>query len=274
MDKAAFDQAEGLRRMLAGSRPRVFTFLSSVPGDEKSAMLVSLGESLASAGNSVLLLDACVGSRGVASCLDISQGVTLLHVARREYELDDAVQHTPQGFALATLARSSVQAVLRNRHQASRLVSSFDALAGQFDVMMIDAELDAEGNLPLAAVADGEIVVQVSDSAASIKSAYSIIKRIDSQYGRRPFSVLVTGTSEQRAQVVYANMAKAASRYLAVSLHSIGFLPADEHHNRPARFGRHVADVHQTARPSVAFRRLAGYFSSSGVPSAGYGMMS
>ena len=274
MDKTAFDQAEGLRRMLAGSRPRVFTFLSSVPGDEKSAMLVNLGASLAGAGNSVLLLDACVGSRGVASCLEISQAVTLLHVARREYELDDAVQHTPQGFGLATLARCSVQASLRNRNHAARLASSFDVLAGQFDVMMLDAELDADGNFSLAAMADGEMVIQVSDSAASIKSAYSIIKRIDSQYGRRPFSVLVTGTSEQRAQVVYANMAKAASRYLAISLNSIGFLPADDHLGRSVRLGRSVVDAHPTVRTSVAFRRLAGYFSCSGVPSAGYGMIS
>ena len=274
MDKTAFDQAEGLRRMLAGSRPRVFTFLSSVSGDEKSAMLVNLSTSLAGAGNSVLLLDACVGSRGVGSSLDISQAVTLLHVARREYELDDAVQPTPHGFGLATLARSSMQAFLRNRYHAARLDSSFDALAGRVDVMMIDAELDAEGNFPLAAMADSEMVIQVSDSAASIKSAYSIIKRIGSQYGRRPFSVLVTGTSEPRAQVVYANLAKAASRYLAISLNSIGFLPADNHPGSPVRPGRSVVDAHPTVRTSVAFRRLAGYFSCSGVPSAGYGMMS
>ncbi|HSY26137.1 MAG TPA: antiactivator of flagellar biosynthesis FleN protein, partial [Burkholderiaceae bacterium] len=41
-----FDQAEGLRRMLAGPKPRIFTFLSATPDDEKSAMLSNLGASL------------------------------------------------------------------------------------------------------------------------------------------------------------------------------------------------------------------------------------
>ena len=260
--------------MLAGSRPRVFTFVSTSSGEEKSAMLANLGASLAKAGNSVLLLDACVGSRGSAAYLDLPQAVTLLHVARKEYDLDAAIVPAAQGFSVATLARSSVQAAMRNRMQAARLSSSFDILAGRFDVMMVDAELDGEDNFPLAGIADGEIVVQVTDSAASIKSAYTIIKRIGTQHGRRPFSVLVTGASEQRAQVVYANMARAASRYLAVSLNSIGHVPADEHVTRAARQGRSVVDAFPRAGASVAFRRLAGYFSCSGAPSSSYGMMS
>ncbi|MES2741947.1 MAG: antiactivator of flagellar biosynthesis FleN protein, partial [Pseudomonadota bacterium] len=48
-----FDQAEGLRRMLAGPTPRVVTFLSATPQDDKGAMLVNLGASLARAGNDV-----------------------------------------------------------------------------------------------------------------------------------------------------------------------------------------------------------------------------
>jgi flagellar biosynthesis protein FlhG len=38
-----FDQAEGLRRMLAGPQPRIVTFLSATPQDDKGSMLVNLG---------------------------------------------------------------------------------------------------------------------------------------------------------------------------------------------------------------------------------------
>ena len=61
-----FDQAEGLRRMLAGPRPRIVTFLSAVPDDDKGAMLVNLGASLVGAGSDVLLVDARSLTRGVA----------------------------------------------------------------------------------------------------------------------------------------------------------------------------------------------------------------
>src|SRR3990167_1854851 len=84
-----FDQAEGLRRMLAGSKPRVFTFLSATSDEDKSAMLVNLGASLARVGSAVLLLDASAGSRGVASRLDAARGATLVQVARRERTLDE-----------------------------------------------------------------------------------------------------------------------------------------------------------------------------------------
>jgi Mrp family chromosome partitioning ATPase len=58
-----FDQAEGLRRMLAKPAPRIVTFLSATPDHDKGAMLVNLGASLARTGNDVLLLDACASAR-------------------------------------------------------------------------------------------------------------------------------------------------------------------------------------------------------------------
>jgi len=60
-----FDQAEGLRRMLAGPKPRIVSFLSACPQDDKGAMLVNLGASLARAGNDVIIVDACEHEYGV-----------------------------------------------------------------------------------------------------------------------------------------------------------------------------------------------------------------
>jgi flagellar biosynthesis protein FlhG len=261
LDKTLIDQAEGLRKMLSGSRPRVYTFISTVSRNEKIGMLANLGTSLARADISVLLLDATLGSRGTASYLDISQVVTLLDVARREGELEHAIIQTRQGFAMATLARNSMRSTIRNRNQAARLKTVFESLAGQFDLVMVDAELDEGDEFLLPAISNSEIVIHVSESATSIKSAYTVIKRINSRDGRRAFSVLVTGATEQRAQIVYENMAKAARRYLAVELNSIGHVPMDEHLNKAARLGKSVVDAFPRAGASVAFRRLAGYFS-------------
>jgi flagellar biosynthesis protein FlhG len=54
---ANVDQAEGLRRMLAGPKPRVFTFLSALKDNEKSEMLVNL-VSVARQGQQILMVDA------------------------------------------------------------------------------------------------------------------------------------------------------------------------------------------------------------------------
>ena len=260
MDNFRFDQAEGLRRMLAGSRPRVFTFLSSTPGDEKSAMLVNLCASLARAGTNALLLDASMSIRGSAEKLAVMPTATLLQVARGEKKMEDVILSMPQGFGLAVLASAAFRQALRHSNQMQRVEEVFDSLAQQADVLMVDAELDANDSLPLPVLSGSEIVVQVSDGAASIKSAYSIIKRLHEQLGRRPFSILVTGVTEQRAQVIYQNMAQAASRYLAISLNSIGFVPQDEHVARATRLGRAVIEAFPLAGASVAFRQLAERF--------------
>lgn len=260
--------------MLAGPKPRVFTFLSATSDDEKSAMLVNLGASLSKGGNQVALVDARLGSRGVAARLNAPRNVTLLDVARQEGALEDVLRPLPQGFGLVRLARENWSGAALNRPQLRRLANTFGLLANQVDMLLVDGELDAEDAFPIPAMASGEIVVQVSTGAASIKTAYSIVKRLNAQLGRRPFGILVTGASEQEAQVVYNNMAKASNRYLAVQLNSFGSIPADDHVKRAARLGRSVVDAFPLAGASVAFRRLAGQVVASNMTSGLRNMVS
>jgi len=260
LDKFQFDQAEGLRRILAGAKPRVFSFLSPSQNDDKSAVLVNLCASLARAGSNALLLDASMSLHGTAEKMRVTPEATLLEVARGEKPLDDAILAMNQGFNLAVLAGPAFRQALRHSNQMQRVGDVFDTLVQQFDVLMVDAVLDADDALPLPVLAESDIVVQVSDSVASIKAAYAMIKRLHEQMGRRPFSILVTAATEQRAQIVYQNMAQAASRYLAISLDSIGFVPQDDYMTRAARLGRSVIDAFPLAGASVAFRRMAERF--------------
>jgi len=266
-----FDQAEGLRRMLAGPRPRIVTFLSATPQDDKGAMLVNLGASLARAGNDVLLVDACNSEHGVATRLGVADGATLLDVARQECALNQVVRQVPQGFGVAVMSdatRQSARAAgMRSAaDEARRLAKAFDVLVKQTGIVLVDGEFDGDG-FPVPLMASSEIVVQVSNSATSIKAAYCMIKRLNHELGRRPFGILVTGASESEAKVVYDNMAQAASRYLAVNLMSMGSVPADEYLHRAARLGRAVVDAFPLAGASVAFRQLAGRFARTAGPS-------
>jgi len=263
-----FDQAEGLRRMLAGPQPRIVTFLSATPSDDKGAMLVNLGASLSQAGNEVLIVDACQREVGVARRLEMERHVSLLQVARQECALNQVVQTAPQGFNVALLARDGQAAA--HADEARRLAKAFDVLVKkQGGIVIVDGELQRDGSFAVPQLADSEIVVQVSTSATSITNAYGLIKRLSQEFGRRPFGILVTGASEAEAKVVYDNMATAASRYLAVTLTSMGSVPADEYLHRAARLGRSVVDAFPLAGASVAFRALAGRFARSRMASQG-----
>ncbi len=258
-----FDQAEGLRRMLAGPRPRIITFLSATADDDKGAMLVNLGASLARAGNDVVIVDACDTDYGVAQRLGVDRGASLLNVARQECGLNQVVSAVPQGFNVVTMKRT------RNSHASAddtrRLANTFDVLVKQSGIVIVDGEFDRNDSFPIPIMDHSEIVVQVSTSAASITNAYALIKRLSQQLGRRPFGILVTGATEAEAKVVYDNMCAAASRYLAVHLTSMGSVPADEYLQRAARLGRAVVDAFPLAGASVAFRQLAGRFAMSGM---------
>jgi flagellar biosynthesis protein FlhG len=258
-----FDQAEGLRRMLSGPKPRIVTFLSATPSDDKGAMLVNLGASLAQSGNDVMIVDACERDYGVARRLGVDRGPSLLQVARQECALNQVIHPVPQGFAVVSMSGSVGMA-----DEMRRLAKTFDVLVKQSSgsIVIVDGEFSEEGGFPVPIMASSEIVVQVSTSAASITNAYALIKRLSQHLGRRPFGILVTGATEAEAKVVYDNMSSAATRYLAVTLTSMGSVPADEYLQRAARLGRAVVDAFPLAGASVAFRRLAGRFARTAAP--------
>lgn len=252
------DQAEGLRRMLGGPQPRVFTFLSATPAEDKGAMLVNLGASLLQSGSNVLLVDGCHTARGISAGIEALRGKTLLQVARRECDVDDAVCEMPQGFSVAALLPEG-----GSRPDAAmlpKLGDAFEMLTRRADIIVVDAELCEDNSFPIPALASSEIVVQVSTGPESITQAYALIKRASSHLGKRPYSVVVTGASDSEAQVVYKNMAQAANRYLSVKLNFLGSVPADEHLTRAARLGRAVVEAFPLAGASVAIRRLTERF--------------
>ena len=265
-----FDQAEGLRRMLAGPKPRVVSFLSATAAEDKGNLLINLATSLTKTGKDVLVVDACPGLRGVSSQLGVSSGATLSGVARQEYALNQAVKKAPQGFGVLTVTRGQLRSHAQAPDECRRMGKALDILIKQSSIVMVDAELTHDEAMPLPVMATSEIVILVGKNADSIKAAYCLIKHLNQELGRRPFGILVTGAAENEAKVIYDNMAQAASRYLAVQLTSLGSVPCDEHVNKAARLGRAVVDAFPLAGASVAFRRLAGRFAMQ----AGHGRSS
>jgi flagellar biosynthesis protein FlhG len=261
-----FDQAEGLRRMLSGPKPRIVTFLSATPADDKGAMLVNLAASLVQSGHDVVIVDACEYDYGVARRLGVDGRGDLLGVARQECALNQVIHQVPQGFSVVEMGHG-----VRSQDEARRLSTAFVVLVKQSagSIVIVDGEFLEHGaqydSFPVAAMANSEIVVQVSTGATSITNAYALVKRLAQHLGRRPFGILVTGASEAEAKVVYDNMSSAATRYLAVTLSSMGSVPADEYLQRAARLGRAVVDAFPLAGASVAFRRLAGRFAGAGM---------
>ena len=277
---ANFDQAEGLRRLLAGPKPRVLSFLSVLEEEDKSAMMVNLGVSLARQGSEILMVDARSSGNSIGAWLNAKNDMSLLDVAKQQRTMQEAIKIAAAGLSVAMLSRHSWQLSSLPEPQARRLASVFDMAVQRYDLVVVDADIDSEDAFPLASLDDSEVILQVSADPAAIKAAYGLIKRISSRLGRRSFSILVSGVSEREANLIFTNMAQAASRYLAVPLRFVGYVPDDEDVRKAAHQGQSVIDAFPKAHASLAFSRLARGFAATarstlclhGLPELGVGL--
>ena len=250
------DQAEGLRRLLGPAKPKIFAFLSSTSGSEKSVMLMNLGASLNNVGSNALIIDSVPSQASVSSMLGVPQNRTLLDGVRLGKNIQDGVRQVSQGFSLATLMRDQQRGGLSDRDK-DLLDMAIRNLAKSNDVLLVDVELENDDSLPVPILCDAHIVIQLSTTAESIKNAYVLIKRIGNQLGRRPFSLLFTSASDKDGAHVFDNMARAATRYLAIQISSFGCVPDDESINKAVRLKRSVVEAFPMAQSAAAFRRIA-----------------
>lgn len=201
------DQAAGLRRLRHGVVPGLCTVLSADEGGNKPALMRRLATSMMRRGRTVLLVEAGAAEPGLQP--------TLADVAVGRVTLDEAGSCDDSGLRRVQLGDG------RDGCEAAALAQLLQQIAGQQARVLVDAALDADGALPLALLADGEVVVQLSGSAASIRTAYDMLRALKSLCGRGSVSLLVTDADPAHAERVRANLFHAASRYLALPVRSI-----------------------------------------------------
>lgn len=249
------DQANGLRRIMAGPQPRVFSVLSAIAGMDKSRMLTNLAVSLQRHGSEALVINA--DSRQSMQSYGASGMSTLSAVVAGQAGLKGAIKRVKQGFSVANLMtikqlRSGLQQEVQD--DLNGLVTD---LASQYDVLLVDAELANEDGLPLTLLNEGEIVVHLNNHPDAIKEAYRLIKQLYNQLGCRSFGILVTDVEAVEAERLFRHLSQVARRYLSVELDFMGAIPPDEYLNKAGKLGRAVVEAFPMALASAAFKDLA-----------------
>ncbi len=282
MNKPTFDQAEGLRRLIARPAPRVLTLLSANGTLERLMLLTNLTASLAHTERKLILLETAAVATRYDSRLGIDRGgqpdLGLIDVAAERCALSDILHRSRFGFDFASLNRQVVRGALARNDAAVN--ASFMQMAKACDITIVSAELDAHDELPLAALDDGEIMIQVLPSRHSIMNAYALIKRLvrpnphaanayagpERRTERQPFGIIVTGASESEAETIFNNLSQAASRHLDVELNACGSLPKHETQQRLNPAGRAVLNAFSLTQASAAMHRMAEGLAHSAPP--------
>ncbi|PTR09001.1 flagellar biosynthesis protein FlhG [Nitrosospira sp. Nsp5] len=252
------DQAEGLRRLLAQDSPHIITVVSGSVGAGKTSTVINLAAALARNGKDVLVIDENAGATNLAGTLGLSAHRDLLDVIRRDKTLDEVIISGPDGIRLLPAGRGMPVLGKLGLPDQTHLINCFDGFSQPMDVLLIDAAPGRISRMLSLALSSHEIVVVVSPEPASITAAYALIKHISGDHGIQRFSVLLNRTViETEAQMIFDNMAGVASRYLAVSLDFMGFIPPDDKLRQSNRRGHSVIEAFPAAISATAFRRAA-----------------
>lgn len=251
------DQAAGLRRIMAEPKPRIVSIISAATTQNQPRLLSNLAASLKLNGSDVLIVHAAKESNEAIANYQMRAMPTLLDVILRTAHVHEAIRSNPQGFSITRLLPNDKVEEPLDSATSAPLTRLFEQLAAHHEVVLVDATLNKNHLLPLSVLDHHELVIQLTRDPESIKQAYTLIKQICAQIGRRPFGIIVDGATEAQASVVYRNIAQVARRFMQVDLEFLGAIPSDEHVVRAAQLGRAVTDAFPTAQASTAFQSIA-----------------
>lgn len=231
------DQAEGLRRLLAGHTARLVTVTGGTAGVGCTVSILNLAAALSALGKDVLVID----ERGAAAtALAAQAGVPV-----RDGE---PVRHA-LGFSICAARRQAGR-----EYDAARLAEFTDGA----DIVLVDAERDAHGGFSTLARSAHDVLIVARVSASAITEAYACMKRLHYTYAFAQFRVLINQVHDRAdARIAYDNLAGVASRYLDVSLAPAGCVEADPLVERSRELRRIAVDAFPSSPAARDFRQIA-----------------
>jgi len=249
------DQAAGLRRIMAKPEPRILSVLSASSTQAQQRLITNLAASMVNQGSEVLVMHA--SEHTLEHHYELDHSPTLQDVIADKHALAQAIKATTHGFSSVKLMHKNLLNKTSDDHTASQLNLMFNQLSQQYDIVLVDTMLNSANVLPLHKLNESEIIIQLSRKPESITEAYSLIKQVCSELGRRSFGIIVDDSTEAQAQIVFGNIAKVAKRFMQIELEFFGAIPADNHISRASKLGRTVIDAFPLAIASTALKQIA-----------------
>src|SRR4051795_12249496 len=209
---AMIDQATQLRSLVRqhrAQRASVIAITSGKGGVGKSNVAVNLSIKLASAGKSVVLLDADLGLANADVLCNIDLPYNLSHVIARKKELHEVMVTAPGGFKLIGGASGLARMADLTDFDRARIVDALGELEQQCDIILIDTGAGISPNVLSFTRAADHVLVVTTPEPTAITDAYAVIKVISRDGCERRLSLLVNQTrGPGEGRVVHERIAK------------------------------------------------------------------
>ncbi|MDD4925665.1 MAG: MotR [Methylotenera sp.] len=249
------DQAAGLRRIMAAPKPRIVSIISATSTQNQPRLMSNLAASIMSQGNDVLVVHASHESR--EADYEVDKLPSLLEVACTKSSVQHTTKKVKLGFSVAKLMPKNLLAKPMDTDASTPLNHAFNLLAQSYEIILVDATLNTQQVLPLKTLNESEIIIQLNRKPESITQAYTLIKQICGELGRRSFGIIVDEATDAQAQIVFRNISQVAKRFMQIELEYFGAVPTDDHLSRATKLGRSVIDAFPLAIASTALKQIA-----------------
>jgi flagellar biosynthesis protein FlhG len=249
------DQAAGLRRIMAAPKPRIVSIISASSTQNQPRLMANLAASVVSQGCDVLVVHASQESREAS--YEVEKLPSLVDVTYARASLEQATKNAKLGYTVAKLMPKSLLTQPMDSNTSAQLNHVFNQLAHLYEIVLVDATLNAQQVLPLKTLNDSEIIIQLTRKPESITNAYTLIKQICAELGRRSFGIIVDDATDAQAQVVFRNISQVAKRFMQIELEYFGAIPTDDHLGRATKLGRSVIDAFPLSIASTALKQIA-----------------
>jgi flagellar biosynthesis protein FlhG len=208
---------------------RTIAVASGKGGVGKTNITANLAIALRRQGKNVLVFDADLGLSNIDVILNLATRYNIKHLFRGEKSLRDLIVEGPEGIKVLPASSGIQELTSLDEFQRLRLLEEFEAYEDQIDYLLIDTSSGISANVAFFCMAAQDIIIVTSPEPTAMTDAYALMKVMFNKYQEKDFRILVNSVrDEEEAREVYGRLARAAERFLSISLDYIGFVPHDE----------------------------------------------
>jgi flagellar biosynthesis protein FlhG len=241
-------------------------------GVGKTNVAINLAVSLARLRHRVAILDADFGLGNVDVLLGLAPSAHIGHVLTGEKKIAEVLVAGPRGVQVIPASSGIAQLTALTGAQWDRLGEALDEIAEDFDYLIIDTGAGISGNVIDAIHIASRVLVVTSLEPTAVVDAYALIKLLTTSDPAQEIGLVVNNARDaSEAQLVFAQLEVAASRFLKRRITYFGFIAHDPAIRDAALVQRPIVDHLPQSPASRCFRILASRLSGM-VPQGATGL--
>ncbi len=210
-------------------------------------------------GKKVLVFDADLGLGNMDVLFNLRPRWTLRDFILEDRPLSDVLVPGPAGIRILPAASGVEELTALTPQQNLKLISAFDHLSEDIDVLLIDTGAGISENVLTFNLASQETLIVVTPEPTSRTDAFALMKVLNRRQSGKPLLFLANMVRDRREGLeLFDLVSRVADRFLPdLNLSFAGYLPQDPSVTQAVRNQKALSEMLPGAPFSVAVRQLA-----------------